>query len=171
MLRFYNYISMGSPLLRGPPLFVLKGLGLLTCQEMLLELVRAVELYLAPFALEKLQVQMSALVVFLIALRDEPLIAELALEWLVTRVGPCVQDHQAFMLKCLVAALVWAPDLLLGAEPAALLLEVEVLLELLQLLARLGGLVLAFLPNVVQGLVNLLHLVYWQIDRAFRNTI
>ena len=107
---------------------------------------------------------MSALVVLLIALRDEPLVAELALEGLVTRVGPGVQDHQAFVLECLVAALVWAPDLLLGAEPAALLLEVEVLLELLQLLARLGGLVLALLSDVIQGLVNLLHLGYWQID-------
>lgn len=133
---------------------------------MLLELVGAVELYLASVTLEKLQVQMSALVVLLVALSDEPLIAELTLEGLVARVGPGVQDHQTFMLECLVAALVWASHFLLGAEPAALLLEVEVLFELLQLLARLGGLVLALLTNVVQGLVNLLHLGYWQINRA-----
>lgn len=140
---------------------------------MLLQLVRSVELGLAKIAFKQFQVQVSALMVLFVTFSDEPLFAELALEWLVSGMGPCVQDHQALVFERLVAVLERTLDLVLLAlvKLPALNFQIEVLLELLQLLGGLNGLVLHLVSDSVQSLVDLLHLVDWQIYGTGLNTV
>ena len=57
---------------------------------MLFKLIGPIVLNFASSTLEQLEAQMSTLVVFLVTFSDEPLIAERALEGLVTGVGSSV---------------------------------------------------------------------------------
>jgi len=132
---------------------------------MFLQLVGPIELSFATIALKQLKVQVSALMVLFVTFSDEPLIAELTLKRLISGVGPCMQDHQTLVFKGLIAVLKRTLDLVLLAlvKLPALYVQIEVLLELLQLLRRLDSLVLHLVSDGVQSLVDLLHLIYWQI--------
>ena len=107
-------------------------------------MVRSVELSLAIFAFEKLDAQVSALMVLLVTFSDEPLVTELALEGLVPSVSSGVQNHEAFVLECLVTVWVRALDesLIALLAPIVLNLELEIFFELLKLLAGLDAIVL-----------------------------
>lgn len=92
---------------------------------------------------------MSTFVVLLIALGYESLFAKLAFKRFVTGMGPCMQDHQALVSEGLIAVLVWALNLLIRVEFAALPLHVEVLFKLLELHTRLSSFIFGFVTNIV----------------------
>ena len=103
---------------------------------MLLQLVRPVELDVAATACKQFKVEVSALMVFFVAFRDEPLIAELTSERLVTGVSSGMQYHQRLMLKRLRTVLVGAYNFFVWCVLSILGFDFKILLELHKLFTR-----------------------------------
>lgn len=64
----------------------------LTKRLVFFELVRPIELLVTLFTFKKFQVEMSALMILLVAFCNESFLTELTLERLVTCVGTCMQS-------------------------------------------------------------------------------
>ena len=71
-------------------------------------MIGSVEPSRASKALKLPKVEVSALVISLVSLRDESLITESAFQRSVSYVRPCMHDQQAFVLEAFIAVLLGA---------------------------------------------------------------